>query len=373
MQSSNTGTLSRRSFVGAAGGAVALGLAAAGGASADEAGSTVMYSHVDAIDWDDEYDVVVIGYGGAGSVAAITAHEAGAKVLITDKAPLSDVGGNTRYAEQYMFMPDSYETGVAYYTAMSTGFDSMTPEIADFMSRGTQEIGEWVLAHGATTFSSYVEMALGAMGDISLDMFADAENGDWYVEKSDGTIGMTEYPIWCDGTVDDGRTDISYMVDAPDDGQKKYWNTICFNNIEALAEEDNFERWVESPAKHLIQDPFTKTILGVQIEHDGELLNVRALKASSSPAAATRPVRRCSRPTPSTPSPTRTAPSTTRATASTWASRSAPSSGTWTPFRAPGSRRSCTARSVAFRSTTTASASPPASAASTWAATASAS
>ena len=30
-----------------------------------------------------------------------------------------------------------------------------------------------------------------------------------------GTIGMTEYPIWCDGTVDDGRTDISYMVDAP--------------------------------------------------------------------------------------------------------------------------------------------------------------
>lgn len=277
MQSSNTGTLSRRSFVGAAGGAVVLGLAAAGGASADEAGSTVMYSHVDAIDWDDEYDVVVIGYGGAGSVAAITAHEAGAKVLITDKAPLSDVGGNTRYAEQYMFMPDSYETGVAYYTAMSTGFDSMTPEIADFMSRGTQEIAEWVLAHGATTFSSYVEMALGAMGDISLDMFADAENGDWYVEKSDGTIGMTEYPIWCDGTVDGGRTDISYMVDAPDDGQKKYWNTICFNNIEALAEEDNFERWVESPAKHLIQDPFTKTILGVQIEHDGELLNVRAL------------------------------------------------------------------------------------------------
>ena len=181
------------------------------------------------------------------------------------------------HAEQYMFMPDSYETGVDYYMAMSTGFDSMTPEIADFMSRGTQEIGEWVLAHGATTFSSYVELALSAMENVTLDTFAGAENADWYVEKSDGSIGMTEYPIWCDGTVDGGRTDISFTVDAPDGGEKKYWNTICFNNIEALAEEENFERWVESPAKHLIQDPFTKTVLGAQIEHDGKLLNVRAL------------------------------------------------------------------------------------------------
>ena len=84
------------------------------------------------------------------------------------------------------------------------------------------------------------------------------------------------------------------MVDVPDNGEKKFWNTICFNNIETLAEGDDFERWVESPAKHLIQDPFTKTILGAQIEHDGKLLNVRALNvASFSPAAATRPARRC--------------------------------------------------------------------------------
>jgi len=29
--------------------------------------------------WDFEADVVVVGYGGAGAVAAITAHDAGAK------------------------------------------------------------------------------------------------------------------------------------------------------------------------------------------------------------------------------------------------------------------------------------------------------
>ena len=73
------------------------------------------------------------------------------------------------------------------------------------------------------------------MGGVTLDMFSEAENSDWYMEKSDGTVGMTEYVVWGDGTVDGGRTDISYMVDVPDGGEKKFWNIICFNNIETLA------------------------------------------------------------------------------------------------------------------------------------------
>ena len=47
----------------------------------------------DDIAWDKEADVVVIGYGGAGAAAAITAHDAGAEVLILEK--MSHGGGNT--------------------------------------------------------------------------------------------------------------------------------------------------------------------------------------------------------------------------------------------------------------------------------------
>lgn len=36
--------------------------------------------------WDEEIEVLVIGYGGAGAVAAITAHDAGSRVLVVEKS-----------------------------------------------------------------------------------------------------------------------------------------------------------------------------------------------------------------------------------------------------------------------------------------------
>lgn len=42
-------------------------------------------SHESAHRWDEEYDVVVIGFGGAGACAAIEAHDSGARVLIIER------------------------------------------------------------------------------------------------------------------------------------------------------------------------------------------------------------------------------------------------------------------------------------------------
>ena len=46
--------------------------------------------------WDHEADVVIVGYGGAGAAAALSAIEAGAKVLVLEKNPAG--GGNTIYS-----------------------------------------------------------------------------------------------------------------------------------------------------------------------------------------------------------------------------------------------------------------------------------
>jgi ribulose 1,5-bisphosphate synthetase/thiazole synthase len=44
------------------------------------------------IDWHGEYDVIVVGYGGAGAAASIAAADEGAKVLLIEKAPKGEEG-----------------------------------------------------------------------------------------------------------------------------------------------------------------------------------------------------------------------------------------------------------------------------------------
>ena len=39
------------------------------------------------IEWEREVDVIVVGFGAAGGVSAITAHDKGAEVLLLEKMP----------------------------------------------------------------------------------------------------------------------------------------------------------------------------------------------------------------------------------------------------------------------------------------------
>lgn len=87
--------ITRRSFVTtAATGAAVLGAAAASTtARAAEAPATF----ADTVAWGYEADVVIVGLGGAGAAAAITAAQAGAKTLVVEKAPEGLDGGNTKF------------------------------------------------------------------------------------------------------------------------------------------------------------------------------------------------------------------------------------------------------------------------------------
>ena len=55
--------------------------------------SEAMYDYTDPASLETSYDVIVIGAGGGGMAAAISAKEAGANVVIFEKMPIA--GGNT--------------------------------------------------------------------------------------------------------------------------------------------------------------------------------------------------------------------------------------------------------------------------------------
>ena len=74
--------LSRRDFIRKT--AVGMGTTAMVGLSARSAGSQELGP---APKWENETDVLIVGTGFAGLASAITAHDAGAKVLILEKAP----------------------------------------------------------------------------------------------------------------------------------------------------------------------------------------------------------------------------------------------------------------------------------------------
>ena len=68
--------------------------------------------------YDVEADVVVVGFGAAGVAAAVTAHDIGAEVVILEKAPEGEHGGNTSVAGQGYLNTTSVKDAAAYLTAL---------------------------------------------------------------------------------------------------------------------------------------------------------------------------------------------------------------------------------------------------------------
>ena len=273
-------SVSRRQLLGGMGIGLAGALAAAGIASpalavASSDGS-VAYS--DTIAWNAEYDAVIVGFGFAGSAAAISAADNGAgKVLLLEKAPYGDEGGNSRYAEQYVLTWNSAEDGKKYFGIMNEGFADATEDIIDFVAKGGAENMDWLASIGAEDMQVVMDSSRSfAREDLvktfSEEMVTDLEVGEYVVQREDGTYSYEEYPIlpngeWCNGLCH------WRQLGGADKGNKRLWKAV---RQAVLDRSDVIDIWLESPAVALIQDPFSKTILGVQVQRNGETVNVRA-------------------------------------------------------------------------------------------------
>ena len=234
--------MNRRTFlrdaacVGAAGAGV---LATCKSAKADEDASVTF---ADTVAWNAEYDVVVVGFGGAGGVASVYAADAGAKVLLCDSAPEGSEGGNTRFAAQMCVSGDDPEKLYSYYK------DGLY----------------WHYDIDEATLRAYT------------DGLCDMENLMKYIEAEDpivmlpnGTIVTPEYPEFNEIG---GDTVVEWFV------HKGMFDSGLWKTIRAAVEKrsDSIDVWLESPAVHMIQDPQSKTVVGVEIQRAGESVLVHA-------------------------------------------------------------------------------------------------
>lgn len=76
--------------------------------------------------WQEETDVVVVGYGGAGAAAAISAHDGGASVIVLEK---DSGGGNTRLATNAFLCPINNAAAKEHLRSLSS--DTITDPIID--------------------------------------------------------------------------------------------------------------------------------------------------------------------------------------------------------------------------------------------------
>lgn len=86
--------------------------------------------------WDMEYDVVVVGFGGAGACAAIEAFDAGAKTAIMEVASAS--GGSTALSSAEVYMGGNGGTRVQ----KACGYDDSTEAMFNFMMASMGELAD---------------------------------------------------------------------------------------------------------------------------------------------------------------------------------------------------------------------------------------
>ena len=101
--------------------------------------------------WDTTVDLVIIGSGGGGMVAALTAADAGASALVLEKQEL--IGGSTCMSGGILWVPnnpvmradgikDSYEDAMAHFEAVvgDVGPASSTERRHAFLTAGPEMV-----------------------------------------------------------------------------------------------------------------------------------------------------------------------------------------------------------------------------------------
>jgi succinate dehydrogenase/fumarate reductase flavoprotein subunit len=196
-----------------------------------------------------EYEVVVVGYGCAGGVAAIEAADAGARVLLVEKMP--HLGGLTMLSSGYARVATDAAGAAAYLLATSGG--RVEASLAEALARGMTELPGYLCDLGRAV-DAEVHMSLGA----DQATYETADLYDWPGREALGWAGIKAVP-----------------------GFKGYpWayqrtrGEALMRTLEGNVAARPIDVWFEAPAQRLLVED--GAVAGVLVERQGMPVEVAA-------------------------------------------------------------------------------------------------
>lgn len=244
----------RRNFIKTAISAAAI--CSAGGLMACSANpSNDKVSTIEEIQWDEEYDIVIVGAGNAGAAAALTVATEGSEnsCILLEKG--STPIGNSGSVNGSIAITDDADKFFTYLKALYADEGTVSDEVLRAFAEGTAENYDWVMS-----FNPIVE-------EMSIDL-----PGKQAVTQP---MCYPEYPE-LDGSLSVGRIRIGRASDVEVKGPK---STNAF--LMQCVTEDYAERITystKSPLTGLVQDPDTKAVLGAIVDKNGKTVYIKANK-----------------------------------------------------------------------------------------------
>lgn len=196
------------------------------------------------VHFDTVYDVIVVGFGGAGATAARFAADEGAKVLLLDSAPERHEGGNTRYSDQAIASTSDFETYKKFQKQLNEPFEDDEQVLDTYVE-------------GLVNMKDYLKKYVSKTPDDVWDTKKEASKLFWSEFAELGSNADAYETLYVHHNMDDGEL----------------WNRL---RELVVARHDHIDVWFESPARHLIQEAGSNKIVGVQVERDHVQRNIKA-------------------------------------------------------------------------------------------------
>jgi len=207
----------------------------------------------------DEYDVVVVGAGNAALVAALSAKDAGARVLVLEAAPEAERGGNSRFSG-------------AIFRCAHNGMESLLPliskESADWADRIT------VAPYPAEVYNAEYNGSSAGRNDPQLTKRVIDESFDTVRWMADHGV---RWELSIGKLIDPEQIPEGDTYALPPGGALRavHEGVGLIHDLFAAVERAGIDVWYDSPVSALIMDG--SACRGVTIQATSEFIDVHAV------------------------------------------------------------------------------------------------